>query len=210
MHKVLTYVECRAVSGVFQNIDPPLPFHPASVSSPRTKGGGCTLAERWFFWKTPDIGLASYSLIPLRPLISLSKIHIYSTSVKHSVTSKFTIPWKFFSETVIFKNSSSGEADKSFHIKTSDEIYCDGCTTGLPAAWLDSSHHTGGPPLLLQVRFSHLPLTQSTYVCRVQSSVWRLPKYWPPPHPLSTQRVCPPPVPGGEGVGGQYFERCQT
>ncbi len=28
----------------------------------------------------------------------------------------------------------------------------------------------------------------NTYICRVQSSVWRLPKYWPPPHPLSTQR----------------------
>ncbi len=38
MHKVLIYVEYRSVSGVFQNIDPPL--HPASVSSPRTKGGG--------------------------------------------------------------------------------------------------------------------------------------------------------------------------
>ncbi len=47
---------------------------------------------------------------------------------------------------------------------------------------------------------------QSTYIYRVQSSVWRLPNYWPPP-PLSTQRVCPPPAPkagathspGGEG-----------
>jgi hypothetical protein len=38
-HKVLTYVEYRAVSGVFQNIYPHPPFHPASVSSPRTKGG---------------------------------------------------------------------------------------------------------------------------------------------------------------------------
>ncbi len=37
-HKVLTYVEYRAVSGVFQNIDPPSPFHQASVSSPRTAG----------------------------------------------------------------------------------------------------------------------------------------------------------------------------
>jgi hypothetical protein len=42
----LTYVEYRAVSGVFQNIDLPPPFHPTSVSSPRTKGGGCTLARR--------------------------------------------------------------------------------------------------------------------------------------------------------------------
>jgi hypothetical protein len=39
-HKVLTYVEYRAVSGVFQNIDPPPPFHPASVFSPHTIGGG--------------------------------------------------------------------------------------------------------------------------------------------------------------------------
>ncbi len=30
-------------------------------------------------------------------------------------------------------------------------------------------------------------------VCRVQSNVWRLPKYWPPT-PLSAQRVCPPPA----------------
>ncbi len=47
-HKVLTYVEYRAVSGVFQNIDPstPSPLHPASVSSPRTKGGVYTLAGR--------------------------------------------------------------------------------------------------------------------------------------------------------------------
>jgi hypothetical protein len=43
------YVEYRAVSGVFkniENIDPPPPLHPASVSSPRTKGGGYTLAGR--------------------------------------------------------------------------------------------------------------------------------------------------------------------
>ncbi len=39
-HKVLTYIEYRTVSGVFRTIDPPPPLHPASVSSPRTKGGG--------------------------------------------------------------------------------------------------------------------------------------------------------------------------
>ncbi len=38
-HKVLTYVEYRAVSGVYQYIDPP-PFHPASLSSPAPKAGG--------------------------------------------------------------------------------------------------------------------------------------------------------------------------
>jgi hypothetical protein len=54
-----------AVTGVFQNIDPPAPLHPATVSSPRTKGEGYTLTGRWggggsIFWKAPDIGLASW------------------------------------------------------------------------------------------------------------------------------------------------------
>jgi hypothetical protein len=66
-HEVLTYVEYRAVSGVFQNIDSPPPFNPVSVSSPRTKGGGVHYTHtRWavrgvrglIFWKTLDIGLA--------------------------------------------------------------------------------------------------------------------------------------------------------
>ncbi len=59
-------------------------------------------------------------------------------------------------------------------------------------------------------------ILQSTYVCRVQSSVWRLPKYWPPtPSPpsecvlprtkgtLHTRRAV-------RGWGVQYFERRQT
>ncbi len=40
IYKVLTCEEYIAVSGVFQNIDPPPPFHPASVSSPAPKAGG--------------------------------------------------------------------------------------------------------------------------------------------------------------------------
>ncbi len=44
------------------------------------------------------------------------------------------------------------------------------------------------------------------YICRVQSCVWRLPKYWPP-IPLSTQRVCPPPHQrrGGTPRGGTQY-----
>jgi hypothetical protein len=50
---------------------------------------------------------------------------------------------------------------------------------------------------------------QSTYICRVQSCVWRLPKYLPPT-PLSAQRVCPPPAlvhtrRAVRGVGGSIF-----
>ncbi len=75
--EVLTYIEYRAVSSVFRTIDPPPPLHPASVSSHRTKGGGYALAGRWggggsIFRKTPDIGLASYSIIPLR-----LQVHVY-------------------------------------------------------------------------------------------------------------------------------------
>ncbi len=55
-------------------------------------------------------------------------------------------------------------------------------------------------------------LAQSTYLCRVQSMSGVFQKI--DSHPLSTQRVCPPPAPmaggthspGGEGVGGQYLE----
>ncbi len=75
----------------------------------------------------------------------------------------------------------------------------------LPGTELDNWMTLCTFPKLLRI-----PKAQSTYVCRVQSSVWRLPKYWPPTS-LFTQRVCPPPhhqmrggthSPGGEGIGG--------
>ncbi len=46
-NKLLTYIEYRAVSGVFLTIDPPPPLDPSKWSSPRTEGGGYTLAGRW-------------------------------------------------------------------------------------------------------------------------------------------------------------------
>ncbi len=76
----LTYVEYRAMSGVFQNIDPPPPSPPSECVLPQhqRRGGGGTprrAVRGWWviisiFWKTPDIGLASYSLIPLRCSVS--------------------------------------------------------------------------------------------------------------------------------------------
>jgi hypothetical protein len=75
-HKVLTYIEYRAVSVIFRTIDPPPPLHPASVSSLRAGGGGGSI-----FRKTPDIGFAYYSIIPLRVravtvLISTSTVEL--------------------------------------------------------------------------------------------------------------------------------------
>jgi hypothetical protein len=61
-----------------------------------------------------------------------------------------------------------------------------------------------------------VPTAQSTYICRIQSCVWRLPKYWtlPPLHPPSVsspthRRRGGTQSPSGEGVGGQYFGRRQ-
>ncbi len=51
IHKVLTYEEYRAVSGVFQNIHPPPPPTPLSTQRvcppPTPKAGGYTLAWQW-------------------------------------------------------------------------------------------------------------------------------------------------------------------
>ncbi len=83
-HKVLTYAEYRAVPGVFQNIDPHPPLHPANVSYPHTKGGRVHTrravrgAGGSIFWKTPAIGLASYSLISLR-LQTLGRYQFWPT-----------------------------------------------------------------------------------------------------------------------------------
>ncbi len=58
-HSVLTYVKYRSVSGSFQNIDPPPPSPPSECVLRAVRGGGSIL------WKTPDILLASYSIISL-------------------------------------------------------------------------------------------------------------------------------------------------
>jgi hypothetical protein len=75
MHKVLTYIEYRAVSGIFRTIDP----HPLSLyrvcppPAPKAGGGGVHTRRGVCGWgggsivrKTPDIGLASFRIIPLR------------------------------------------------------------------------------------------------------------------------------------------------
>ncbi len=58
--------------------------------------------------------------------------------------------------------------------------------------------------------------SQSTYIHRIQSSVWRLPNYWlPVPTPSPPSECVLPPhqrrwgthSPGGEGVGGSLFRK---
>ncbi len=47
---VAVHIKYRAESGVFRTIDPPLPLHPASVSSPRTKRGGVQTRRAVIGW----------------------------------------------------------------------------------------------------------------------------------------------------------------
>ena len=67
------------MSGVFQNFDPTPPSPPSECVLPphQRRGGGEVNTRRAvrggggsIFWKRPDIGLASYSLIPLSTVTS--------------------------------------------------------------------------------------------------------------------------------------------
>ena len=49
-HKVLTYIEYRAVSGVFRNFDPPPPSPPSECVLPPLQRRGNTLAGWWGGW----------------------------------------------------------------------------------------------------------------------------------------------------------------
>ncbi len=60
-------------------------------------------------------------------------------------------------------------------------------------------------------------VAQNTYIYRLQSSIRRLPNYWPPTPSPPSECVLPPHQrrgdthsPAGEGVGGQYFGRPLT
>ncbi len=62
-HKVLTYLEYRAVPGVFKNIDPSPPLHPASVCVlPPHQRRGYTLAGRWGGWGVNILEDASHRI----------------------------------------------------------------------------------------------------------------------------------------------------
>ncbi len=73
-HLWAPYVEYIAVSDVFQNIDPPPPSPTSEGVLPPHQRRGVHTVRGWgsIVWKTPDIRLASYSIISLR---------IYGTSL---------------------------------------------------------------------------------------------------------------------------------
>ncbi len=81
-------------------------------------------------------------------------------------------------------------------------IFAAGCQVQLPVCYVGQLGLAAG---LLALPLTGELFPQSTYLCRVQSSVWRLPLYWPP-SPLSTKRVCPPPAPkvGGNTLAGWW------
>jgi hypothetical protein len=79
-----------------------------------------------------------------------------------------------------------------------------GCRTGPGGGSWGSAGHTAGP---LAKKY-HTLSPQSTYICRVQSCAWRLPKYWPPPPSPPSECVLPPHQSGGThspGGGGSIF-----
>ncbi len=80
-HKVLTYNRVQSSVWRLPNYWPPTPLSTQRVCPPAIpkRGGGYTLAGRWggggtIFWKTPDIGLASCRIIPLRNGCSVCRI----------------------------------------------------------------------------------------------------------------------------------------
>jgi hypothetical protein len=116
-HKVLTYIEYGVASSVFRTFDPPPPLHPASGSSPRTKGGGVhtrRAVRGWgtIFRKTPDIGLASYSLIPLRLQVHVYLYPTFAFAIRISETDHYSrndiIFGKFFVGTTMIASCQFG------------------------------------------------------------------------------------------------------
>ncbi len=70
-HKVLTYVDCWVCVCVWRlpKYWPPAPLSTQRVCPPPNQKQGCTYSPGdggSIFWKTPDIELASYSIISLR------------------------------------------------------------------------------------------------------------------------------------------------
>jgi hypothetical protein len=124
---VLTYIEHRAVSSVFRTIDPPPPLPLASVSSPRTKGGGgytfgwgVNISEDARHW----IGLLQYNPSTCAGVGEVEgydgQLNSHLSRVRQGDQGKTTVlPTLFMiSRPVWQKNSAAGKEGSSY------EIYC--------------------------------------------------------------------------------------
>jgi hypothetical protein len=105
-HKALTYVEYRAVSGVFQNITP----HPPTCRAVRGVGS--------IFWKTPDIGLASFStrIISLRMEGSITisgPSHSGEPTIQLHNTLTSVLPYRLLNDFISLLREIAGNASYS-------------------------------------------------------------------------------------------------
>ncbi len=112
------------------NYWPSTPSTPSECVLPphqRRGGGGYTLARWWggggsIFWKTPDIGLASYSIIPLRLQvlgkfagctielkINLLSEHCLWKTIAYNAEKCRFLPKKSFIESEIVNDHSTGK-----------------------------------------------------------------------------------------------------
>jgi hypothetical protein len=92
-HEVLTYIEYRAVSGVFRTIHHPPPLHPASVSSSRVvRGWGVNISEDARHWigllqHNPSTGCTNHAICTVRIMCLWRMKRLYNKNILHKFSS---------------------------------------------------------------------------------------------------------------------------
>ncbi len=134
VHKLLTYIEYRAVCGVFRTIDPPPPLHPARVSSPRTKSGGVHTPRAVRGWGVNNSEDASHwiGLLQYNPSTELSvhahpyhaHIHICVPRVRSHKGTVFCVDKKPLISLLSKANATSFSTKRSSECPCRSNIYC--------------------------------------------------------------------------------------
>ncbi len=120
--QVFTNVEYRAVSGVFQNNyhQPPSPasecvLPPAPKAGDTHSPGGEGVVGS-IFWKTPDIGLASYSIISLRmegSITTSAPSHSGEPTIRLHNTLTSVLPYRLLNDFISLLREITGKASYS-------------------------------------------------------------------------------------------------
>ncbi len=121
-HKVLTYVEYRAVSGVLKILTTPPPPHPASVFSFRTKGHTRRAVRGWGVNILEDarhrIGLLQNNLSTAEGLLlgswGLTSTHSSPTLVHHQTRDVRKSSWILILNIKLFLQMKNKELRRSF------------------------------------------------------------------------------------------------